>query len=362
MLRPSTTGISVEQTTGPVSEWDQFVDLNGGALSQRTVWSRLKGEAFTQHVVMTQSNDCIQGGASLLERNVGGIARVGTVSGGPIAESAGSAEAVVSELVAFARRRRYAALFVNPAIGDLDTPSILLRQGFALSAVQIAPAATVLIDLSRSVEELFGDLRKSRRRATRRAESSGVRIRQGSIEDLELFAKLHATSAASHGFHAQPVESIRRLWDELSPFGGIFLFIAELDGEGIAADLLVTDGDRLVDKLTGSSQSSEARAAQPNSLLNWHLVNWAKAYGFRFLDFGGLSLDIAEGLSNGTASKEDFIHHHDYFKLSMGGTPTLLPRTYVHSRVPLGTKAIQFFGTLASKPGRANRTLNRLRS
>lgn len=362
MRPPRTTGISVEQDLVPVRDWDRFVDATAGALSQRAAWARLKGEAFTQHVIVTQSEGCIQGGASLLERNVAGVARVGTVSGGPIVDGLDAAETVVSQMLAFSRRRKHAALLVSPAIEDLHTPKVLLQHGFVLSAVHISPPATVLIDLSCSIEDLFSHLPKSRRRATRRAESAGVTIRQGTSEDLELFAELHATSAAAHGFHAQPVGAIRRMWDELSPSGSIFLFVAELEGEGISADLLVMDGDRLVDKLTGSSGTSEARIAQPSVFLHWHLIKWAKEQGFRYLDYGGLRLDIAERLIDGTATKQDFNHHHDYFKLSMGGSPTLLPRTYVYSRVPLGKQLIQLLGGLASKPGRANRILNRLRN
>jgi CelD/BcsL family acetyltransferase involved in cellulose biosynthesis len=344
------------------SKWDEFVEHSAGALAQQSVWARLKGEAFTHHVVVERADSGILGGASLLERSVGGVIRVGTVSGGPIAGSVDAAQAVVSELITHARRRKYAALLVCPAIGDAATPEILLRKGFELSEVHISPPATVLVDLEPSIEELFGNLRKSRRRATRRAESAGVEIRQGSVDDLDLFAELHAASALAQGFHGQPVEAIRRQWGELSRLGAIFLFVAELNGEAVAADLLMADGDRVVDKLTGWSATTEARAARPNSLLNWHLIKWAKAQGFRHLDFGGLQLDIAKRLRDGSASRDEFIDHHDYFKLTLGGTPTLLPRTYIQSWLPGGQQAIQWFGRSASTPGPANRILNSLRS
>ena len=88
----------------------------------------------------------------------------------------------------------------------------------------------------------------------------------------------------------------------------------------------------------------------------------AKELGFHQLDFGGLRLEIAEQLLSGSASVGDFTDSSDYLKLTFGGRPVRLPRTFVFSPVPGGRRLVNLGGRLAQSPGPLNRSLNRLRS
>jgi lipid II:glycine glycyltransferase (peptidoglycan interpeptide bridge formation enzyme) len=341
--------------------WDAFVRRVGGDLTQYSGWVRAKGPAYSSELV-TIGNDDTTAGALILHRRVKKFLKIGYISGGPLVAdgSAGAAEEIVQAVLAAAHRLRLSVLLIAPPPSSTNLDTTLAQAGFVGSPFNISPAATVRIDLTTPIDQILARLPKSRRRAIRRAEATGITVRAGDRSDLAVLHRLHCASAAAQRFAPQPLAYLERQWAEFASAGLLRMFIAEQDGLPIAADLLAIHGTVVVDKLGGSNRSDTAQGA--NELLQWHMISWAHAAGHLAYDFGGLYRDIAEQLISGAASVEDFSGSPDFFKLHFGGQPVLLMPTQVYCPNFFGRWVLRTIGPRAARPGFLNRQLGKLRS
>ncbi len=119
---------------------------------------------------------------------------------------------------------------------------------------------------------------------------------------------------------------LRTLYDELYPGGHATVFVAELDGVPVAAELLTGCGGALRSRLTGMDRSGPARKVGAIAALTWHAMLWAKAGGYHTLDLGGLSSDGLDALRAGHRDLADRMTGPEYFKASFGGRPVRYPQ------------------------------------
>jgi hypothetical protein len=110
-------------------------------------------------------------------------------------------------------------LFVQPPLGGDDISLELRRQGFRLSHANIAPAASLRLDLARDEDELRARLGKRLQRWTRRWPTRGVRVRRGTQDDVAFLARLHAATAQHQGFEPVPLDYLATLYRRLAPAG-----------------------------------------------------------------------------------------------------------------------------------------------
>jgi peptidoglycan pentaglycine glycine transferase (the first glycine) len=344
--------------------WNAFLDRVHGDITQRPGWARAKGSSYESSLVTTSSADAVSAGALLLYRRVAPMVRIGYVPAGPLTEGAdvGAANKIVDALKADARRLHLAALLVAPRHGDTHVESALKGAGFVFSPIGIAPAATVRIDLRPSLDEISSNLPRKRRKAIRKSEEMGVTVRRGTAADVEVLHKLHVESAESQHFTAQPLEYLMRQWNEFHPIGAMEIFVAELDGIAVASDLVTVTSEMVTGKIHGWSRTEHGRKADPNPVLHWTIVQWAREHGCTYYDLGGLRREFAEEILAGTKTVEDLGAYPDAYKLRFGGEPMLLPNTVAYCPNPLVRFALRKIGPLAVKPGWLNRQVTRLRS
>jgi GNAT acetyltransferase-like protein len=147
---------------------------------------------------------------------------------------------------------------------------------------------TWILPLPDDPEELRAAWRKGSKnlhRSLNKAEKSGLTVREGLSEaDLRAFYRVYLATMKAH--HALPrsyrqLSTARRL---LGP-GGVFrLFLAEHDGETIAAGVFHSFRDS-IDLLYNGSDPSKLDL-RPNHALYWHVIRWGIEHGYRRFDFG----------------------------------------------------------------------------
>jgi lipid II:glycine glycyltransferase (peptidoglycan interpeptide bridge formation enzyme) len=328
-----------EQPSGSVlSAWDRLVagtkesdvtQLSGWAAVRRTV-------GYEPLYVFAWQSDVLVGGAQVLVRRVPLLGRVGYVSYGPIVAAAASRAAVVAALADALEalgRTRLCALFVQPVEGD-DVSAALLARGFRDSMAGVAPAATVRIDLSATEEELRAGLSKRIRRWTGKWASSGVAVRRGGVADLEILADLLRRTAEHQGFSELSPDYVRTLFHQFADHGHVDIFVGEVDGEPVAAELFTTCGGVLRCRLTGLDRSSPAVRLSVTSALDWEAMKWAKANGFAEFDLGGLSSTAAATVADEGFSSPS-VEGAARFKLGFGGRLHHYPRAVELISAPL---------------------------
>jgi len=201
------------------------------------------------------------------------------------------------------RHERCASLLCDPEVpDDAAVRAGLARIGVHASPVFVQPRRTLLMDLSKSDEELLGAMKKKTRQYIHKAERAGVVTEE--TRDLDRFMKVLRAVATRDRFAIRSREYYERL---LAAFGDrALLMIARLGDDDAGAMLLVRMADRAWELYGGwSGAHAEAR---PFYLLKWRAMLRMRQLGVRRYDMYGL----AEGADDPLAGVENF-------KLGYGG-------------------------------------------
>jgi hypothetical protein len=151
-----------------------------------------------------------------------------------------------------------------------------------------------------------------------------VRVRRGSRDDIALLARLHAVTAQHQGFQPIPLDYLANLYGQLAPGGQAELFVGEVEGRPVAARLFTGCGGVLKSRLAGMDRDSAAGRLKVAAAVHWTAIRWARANGYRWYDFGGIS-DAAVSVLQDEGSDSSSLTSWEAFKASFGGTPFRYP-------------------------------------
>ncbi|MDO4539809.1 MAG: peptidoglycan bridge formation glycyltransferase FemA/FemB family protein, partial [Syntrophomonadaceae bacterium] len=221
---------------------------------------------------------------------------------GPVADIA-DAEALAA-LFAGARAlgREHGAIFlkIDPdvPVSQRGLPELLIANGFhrndtGLDFEGVQPAFVFRLDITPSEEELLAAMHQKTRYNIRLAQRKGVVIREaaGRGELPVFYAILEETAQRDH-FLIRGYEYFEKIWDEMVPPGMAKFFMAEYEGEVIAATLAFILGDKAW--YSYGASSNRQRNLMPNYLIQWEMICRAKQLGATLYDFRGVSGDLNE--------------------------------------------------------------------
>ncbi len=311
--------------------WDLLVDRAPGTdVTQLSTWAGLRAQVgFTPLYLMAYHGVGLAGGAQILTRRVPVLGTVGYLPYGPlVAPDVPDADdvrrALVDALVVLSRRR-LRILFVQPPEGDDDTSRELLYRGFRPSSAGIAPEGSIRIDLTADLAEIRSRFGKRLKSWTNRWESRGVTVRVGDVRDVPLLAELMAGSAQHQGYTPLPLDYMTALYRELAATGHAVLYVGEVNGVPVAADLMTGCGDMVRGRLSGFDRSGEAARLSVPAAIRWEMIQWAKGKGYRWFDFGGLRPETLDALLDGQDRSAETLPAADQPKLTFGGTAFRYP-------------------------------------
>ncbi len=149
------------------------------------------------------------------------------------------------------------------------------------------PSRTLFLDLSKSEEDLLGEMHEKTRYNIRLAQRKGVKIIKTNKEKeyVDKFLNLIDETAKRDGFVSHPKDYYKKMLS--CSDANIDLWVAEKDGVVLCANLIINFGDT-VTYLHGAS-SNEHRNLMAPHLLQWSQALWAKERGYKFYDFWGIS-------------------------------------------------------------------------
>jgi len=176
--------------------------------------------------------------------------------------------------------------------------------------------------LGRTVDDLRAGMNQEWRRNLRRAAQAGVVVRRGDAADLETFHALYAETAGRDHFTPRPRSYFTRMWRAFhpesdgtgdagpagtsaggpaeaptgSPVGGrpeLRLYLAELDGEALAAATVVTLARHAWYGYGAST--SRRRDARASNAVQWQALQDAVADGCHVYDLRGIGSTLDPG-------------------------------------------------------------------
>lgn len=346
-------------------EWDAFVQVAvGGHHVQTSLWAQVKATVgWEPSWVVVRRGDRIVCGVQLLSRQVGRLGRVAYGAKGPLSEAADAwaLDLLLRELDRFGREARIRYMKLQPSLGREDLVPSLCRMGWVQSAIGAAPLASVRLDLRQSEDDLLAGMDRTRRKLARNYERNGVVVRSGGESDMPLVYELLSATARRRGFGIFPRRYYEVMFRVFSRKQRAELLIAYQDGDPVAASLVLGYGDSARYMVGASSASTNAR---PMVALQWHGIRWAKACGYTWYDFEGISRPLAEALRSGGSLPADITDGVTRFKVSFGGRVELFPHALDRSPSPLLRPLVRLLAPRAdrTKARRVGQRLLGLRS
>ncbi len=315
--------------------WDSFLQQHHGHHVQSGMWSQLK--AFngwrTRRITFFAGSELI-GGAQLLFRKVRFVGPIGYIPKGPVLalEDDQLASELLLRIRAEVDAQNLNVLIVQPQDCGIWEPR-LEEMGFRLCPIETAPTSTVLVDLSASLDDILARMSKSMRNGVRRGLKRGITVRQGTRDDLSTFHHLLTATANRRRFSTFELEYFFRMWDILEPSGHFKLFLAELDGQAVSAQICIPFGETTVAKQIG--WTGQHGRLHPNEALDWNAIKWSKDNGYRYYDLEGIERTAAQAILNGQALPEEYSESPSAYKLRLGGQVAIYPEAYCYISNPL---------------------------
>jgi len=190
-----------------------------------------------------------------------------------------------------------------------------------LPTKDIQPKDNWTVDLQPETEKILAGMKPKHRYNISLAARHGVTVRQGGRQDLIDVWKLLLETARRNNFRLHPQSYYWEMWDHLAP-DYLRLFVAEFQGQMLAASLVTVFGQTATYLHGGSSQQKKELMAP--YLLHWEAIKQARAIGCAGYDLGGISEDPNHAWAGITRFKKGF-----------GGHRVSFPGTYDRPLSPL---------------------------
>ena len=294
---------------GHAEEWDAFVKKDHSfSLMQSWAWGEVKKQLGwdAYRVAVTDAGVIVAGALMLVKQLPMGAGSLGYIPCGPVGDwtDSGVAGRLFEALHAIARDRRAIFLKVEPcATADSSVPALLTELGFCASSIANQPRATIVMDIAPEPEAILRSMRDSTRRKIKSTEKKGLTVRFGTIEDLPIFYELMTLTAKRAGFPLRSYDYFVTEFGEFSKKMQAALLLAELDGQVLAAHISYAFGPNAA--FFHQASNTEASKLNPNCLLVWREIEWAKSEGCDTYDLWGVPDEIGELVSAGAEPAAD---------------------------------------------------------
>lgn len=207
-----------------------------------------------------------------------------------------------------------------------DQSKILNTKYKILNTKPIQPEITLILDITKTEEELLAAMHHKTRYNIHLAERHGVTVHRTRLTDQEMlkenfknFWPLLQETAGRDGFNLHPKNYYWQMLNILLPQPGddtprpnVALYLAKYQNKILATNLMMFFGNT-VTYLHGAS-SDEHRNVMAPHLLHWQIIREAKRLGYKYYDFWGINDQKWPGITR--------------FKKSFGGFEIKYPGTF----------------------------------
>ncbi len=188
-----------------------------------------------------------------------------------------------------ARKTHAVALRLEPNIAD-DDPALenwlaaYRSLGFQTNPYAVHGRRSWVLDIRPTLDTLLASFKMSWRQNVRSAERKGVIVREATSEaDFAAYYSLLKLTSERDAFFIHSQDYHKEILRHFAAQGDAVLFLAEHEGEAIAAKMLIRFGDWCWDMFGATSNSK--RNLKPAYLLQYRCFQWAQARGCSFFDF-----------------------------------------------------------------------------
>lgn len=315
----------------PDLAWEEFLKSTPTSRHfQSSIWAQTKTEiGWRSARILITHEDQIVAGAQVLIRSIPLVGKIAYISRGPVIALQNELllDYAVFWIHQAAQLLHLDFLLVQPPYGSDMVADHLLYQGFKPSLIEVAPTATVLVDLHLEIDDLLSNMTKRTRQYIRGAEQKGVVIREGTEEDIPVFFHLLELTAKRKSWSIYRQEYYLKMWRHMNPHKTVRLTLAEYQGKVVSALLAYGTGEAVYGKTLVREVDNNLGTSE---YLVWESLRWSKAAGFRYYDFGRIWPKYGAEYIQGTKTLGSFKKKAGFFKLRLGGEVAFCPGAYYY--------------------------------
>lgn len=195
---------------------------------------------------------------------------------------------IFARMAEIGRREKCVFVRVRPQIRrETQNLALLRRLGLKVAPMHLAAEHTVMLDLTRSEDELLADMRRQTRYEVRRAGKLGITVTRGDTEaDFREFHEVQAVTARRQNFVPPSLEVLMAEREAFS--GNIWIYKAvTAEGEAIAYGLIIRGGAE-GDYYEAASTELNHKLPGAYALL-WQAMRDLKAAGVQRFNLWGIA-------------------------------------------------------------------------
>ena len=197
-------------------------------------------------------------------------------------------EETFKRIVEIAKREKCVFVRVRPQlVNNQENLQILAGLGLKKAPMHLAAEHTVMIDLTKSEDELLANMRRQTRYEVRRATKQGIKKNKNNDEAIfKEFRKVQAETAKRQGFIPP---NLKTLIAEKEAFGeNIAIYVARTtDGEPIAYGMIIKNGKE-GDYYEAASTPLNRKMPGAYALL-WQVMKSLKSEGYERFNLWGIA-------------------------------------------------------------------------
>ena len=194
---------------------------------------------------------------------------------------------VFDKITEIAKREKCVFVRMRPQLlMNEKNMKILEKLGLKKSPMHLAAEHTVMVDLTKSEEDLLGGMRRQTRYEVRRADKVGIEV--NSSNDEEIFKEFHKVQAETAKRQNFVPPSLKTLLAERDAFSdNIMIYKASFESEPVAYGLIIKSGLE-ADYYEAASTLLNRKMPGAYALL-WRVIRDLKAEGYARFNLWGIA-------------------------------------------------------------------------
>lgn len=268
-------------TPDEIAQWNDIIiaSPNGGNILQGKEFMEQKAEkGWTPRYLM--DDICA---IAVMGKSLPLFGKIWYLPKGPCVSTLEELAELLPRLRQFAAHEGVVSLKIEPELDHtVDLSGLDLHKTTPVQLIN----STVLIDLTPSLDDIMKNFNQKGRHAIKRAERDGATVKQvdTSDENAKIMYDLLRITAEDAGFAIKSFDYYRRFYQRYGDRGA--LFFAYYEGEVVASAFAYIQGEKSVYKDGASIRKRTVYGA--SHLLQWHVIQWAKARGSKVHDLAGV--------------------------------------------------------------------------
>jgi peptidoglycan pentaglycine glycine transferase (the first glycine) len=295
-------------------EWNEFLAGQPNAhILQSGEWGDLKSSFGWDAVRLTEDGF----GAQILFRRLPLGLTFAYIPKGPVGNSVNKADKRFwAEVDKLCKKKHAVFLKLEQAGWEAALPFPRQPSGFLSSPQHIQPRSTLVVDLQGSEEDVFNRMKPKTRYNIRLAGRKDIVVHPS--DDIDNFYRVMGLTSQREEFHVHSLEYYRRAYELFYPKGMCELFVADFQGQTLAAVMVFAFGSSAY-YFYGASADVE-RNRKPTYPLQWEVIRWALRKGCTEYDMWGIPDEAANVEEDEAEAREDGLWGVYRFKRGFGGS------------------------------------------